>query len=80
MELRVDVAVDGPRFEGGIEAARLAAADHFAHHAAIVADAQFAFGDAQRGPADQCVVRPVPEKDARPIRFQQPRGRLGHLR
>ena len=48
-QLRIDVAVDGLRLGGRVDAARLARLNHLAHHAAIVGNAQFAAGKPRAG-------------------------------
>ena len=78
-ELFVDAAVDGPRLAAGVHPPGLAGVDHLAHDAAVVGDAEFAARRAQGRPADEDMVRLVPQKDAGPIGVQQPRGRFGHL-
>ncbi len=77
-QVPIDLAIDLCLL-GGIDAAWLAAMDNLADHARVVGNSQFAPFDSQGRPADQRVVRAVPEKDAGSIGLQQLRGRLGHL-
>ncbi len=78
-ELGVDLVVDGLRLDRGIHAAGLAGAEYLAHHAPVVGNPQLALLDAQRRPAHQAVVGPVPQEDAGPVGLEQAGSGLGHL-
>ena len=64
----------------GIDALRLAQAEYVGHDAFIVGDPQLAPFDAERRPADEELVRLVPQEDAGPIGCEHFCGRFGHLR
>ncbi len=78
-ELLIDLAGDLFLAVAGVDALRRARAQRFADDAEIVGDAEFVPFDAERGPADELMVRTIPKEDAGPIGREHLRGGFGHL-
>ena len=76
--LAIDGAVDFVGIVTAAHAARLAGLNHLADDAGVVRQPQLAAFDAERRPADDRLVRLVPQEDAGAVGVEQSRGGLGH--
>jgi hypothetical protein len=75
---RIDLACDFVFSEPPPDPPRLARLHHLPHDPHVVADAELPPFHPQGRATHKLFVGPIPQKNARAIRLQQRRGRLGH--